>query len=79
MKNYSKLFQLAGWAIAVLSTVLGIYFVAEQEAVAWDPQPGASGTFTSRVVDLEPVGLALLGTGILSLVALCITESLRKR
>lgn len=63
----------------MLSTVLGIFFVSKKDAIAWYPQHGSAEVFTSRVVYLEPVGLTLLSVGILSVVALCITETLRKR
>lgn len=79
MNTYTRLFQLLGWIIAVLSTALGIFFVSKKDAIAWDPQQGSAEVFTSRVVYLEPVGLALLSVGILSIVALCIMETLRKR
>ncbi|GEM_PF-6218819 len=79
MNTYTRLFQLLGWTIAVLSTAFGIFFVSKKEATAWDPQQGSAEVLTSRVVYLEPVGLALLVAGVLSLVALCIVESVRKR
>ena len=75
----TRLFHILGWTVASVSTALGVFFVSAQSTVVWDKNYGSEDLYTSRVIDLEPVGLVLLGAGILSLVALCIVEVLLRR
>ena len=79
MKVPALWFQVFGWLIASVSTGVGIYCVVQRETVVWVPTDGSTASFTSQMVGLEPVGLVLLGTGVLSLVALSIVETVRRR
>lgn len=79
MTTRSKFFRLFGWSVAATATILGVIFATMREITVWNPESGDPEVLTSSTIDVEPAGLVLLAVGILSLVALSIAESTKRR
>lgn len=73
----SRVARILSWVIPIAALVTGAVMLHASPIVTWLPMATAEGTYEAHVATVSPIGLVLLGTGVLGCVATAIAESFR--
>jgi hypothetical protein len=74
--NRVRAARAASWIVALGTAITGLILLLNRIVVLWEPADGAEDQWAAIPIDVTGIGLALLCTGILALVAVLLCEGL---